>query len=253
MESIQTETALVVDVWSDYAHFRKPYTTSSPLTFAFPPRTALAGIVAAVIGLGKEEYLEHFTRDKASLAIALKRSTTGIVKTRIPENFIDTKDSGSYKMCKIKNRTQINLEVVYAPRYRIFIQHREPQIYTALKDNLIHHHSVYTPYLGISEFIAEYAFAGEFACKPVDQPSDSVPVTSVIPIAGVEPGSIVFEAAETGSNVYLKERMPGEMLPGRITTSYDEILYERHGNSIRAKPFRATAIGLPEPAIVMWL
>lgn len=253
MESIQTETALVVDVWSDYAHFRKPYTTSSPLTFAFPPRTALAGMVAAFIGLGKEEYLEHFTRDKASLAIALAHSTTGIVKTRIPENFIDTKDSGSYKMCKIKNRTQINLEVVYAPRYRIFIQHQEPEVYTALRNNLAQHHSVYTPYLGISEFIAEYAFIGEFPCSPAVQPSEPIPIASVVPVAGVEPGSIVFEAAQTGSNEYLKERMPGEMLPGRITTSYDEILYERHGSSIRAKPYHAAVIALPEPATVMWL
>ena len=253
MESIQTETALVVDVWSDYAHFRKPYTTSSPLTFAFPPRTALAGLVAAFIGLGRDEYLKHFTRDKAGLAIALAHSATGVIKTRIPENFIDTKDSGSYKMCKIKNRTQINLEVVYAPRYRIFIQHQEPEIYDALRNNLIQHHSVYTPYLGISEFIAEYAFVGEFPCSPIDQVFDSVPIISVIPIASVEPGSIVFEVSGAGSNEYLKERMPGEMLPGRITTSYDEILYERHGNSIRAKPYHSSVISLQESVAIMWL
>lgn len=252
MESIQTETALVVDVWSDYAHFRKPYTTSSPLTFASPPRTALAGLVAAFIGLEKDEYLEHFTRDKASLAVALANSAIGIVKTRIPENFIDTKGSGSYKMCKIKNRTQINLEVVYAPRYRIFIQHQEPEVYAALKNNLVQHHSVYTPCLGISEFIAEYAFVGEFPCSPVQRLSGPIPITSVVSIGHVKPGSIVFEAGKFG-NEYLKERMPGEMLPGRITTSYDEILYERHGNPILAEPLEASTIKMQQPATVMWL
>jgi CRISPR-associated protein Cas5h len=98
MTGIQTETALVVDVWSDYAHFRKPYTTSSPLTFAFPPRTALAGLVAAIVGLGKEEYLEHFTRDKASLAVALAHSATGVVKARIPEN------QGQWKLQNVQNQ-----------------------------------------------------------------------------------------------------------------------------------------------------
>jgi hypothetical protein len=63
----------------------------------------------------------------------------------------------------------------------------------------------------------------------------------------------VFEAARTGSNEYLKERMPGEMLPGRITTSYDEILYERHGNNIQAKPYHSSVIALPESVTVMWL
>jgi CRISPR-associated protein Cas5h len=252
MTGIQTETALVVDVWSDYAHFRKPYTTSSPLTFAFPPRTALAGLVAAIVGLGKEEYLEHFTRDKASLAVALAHSATGVVKARIPENFIDTKDSGSYKMCKIRNHTQINLEVVYAPKYRIFIQHQEPEVYAALRDNLARHHSVYTPYLGISEFIAGYSFVGEFPCSPAHQFSEPVPIASVVPIDHVKPGSIVFEAGPSG-NEYLKERLPGEMRPGRITTSYDEILYERHGNPIRAEPLEASIIAMQQPVTIMWL
>ncbi|MGB9666821.1 MAG: type I-B CRISPR-associated protein Cas5b [Candidatus Cryosericum sp.] len=252
MESIQTETALVVDVWSDYAHFRKPYTTSSPLTFAFPPRTALAGLVAAFIGLGKDEYLEHFTRDKASLAVALGGSAAGVVKTRIPENFIDTKDSGSFKMVKIKNHTQINVEVVYAPRYRIFIQHQESEVYTALKNNFAQHHSVYTPYLGISEFIAGYSFVGEFPCSPVQRLSGPIPIASVVPIDHVKPGSIVFEAGTSG-NEYLKERMPGEMLPGRVTTSYDDILYERHGNPILAEPLDASTIAIQRPVTIMWL
>lgn len=252
MESIQTETALVVDVWSDYAHFRKPYTTSSPLTFAFPPRTALAGLVAAFVGLNKSDYLKHFTRDKASLAVALASSATGVVKTRIPENFIDTKDSGSYKMVKIKNRTQINLEVVYKPKYRVYLRHTDSGIYDALRDNLRLHHSFYTPYLGISEFIAEYAFVGEFSCGPVRESSGAVPVSSVVPIDRVKPGSIVFEAGASG-NEYLKDRMPGEMQPGRITTSYDDILYERHGNPILAEPLEASIIKMQQPVTVMWL
>lgn len=248
MEGIQTETALVVDVWSDYAHFRKPYTTSSPLTFPFPPRTALAGLVAAIVGLGKEEYLEHFTRDKASLAVAIVHSDAGARKVRIPENFINTKNG----MCKITNSTQINLEVVYAPQYRIFVRHRESDIYTALRDNLARHHSVYTPYLGISEFIAGYSFVGEFPCSPMQQLSGPIPITSVVPIDHVKPGSIVFEAGASG-NEYLKERMPGEMQPGRITTSYDEILYERHGNPIRAEPLEASIIAMQQSVTIMWL
>lgn len=250
--STQTETALVVDVWSDYAHFKKPYTTSSPLTFAFPPRTALAGLVAALIGLGKDEYLEHFTRDRASLAVAIAQSKPGITKTRIPENFINTKSNGSYKMCKIKNHTQINLEVVYAPRYRVFVRHRDTTIYATLKDNLIHHRSFYTPCLGISEFIAEFAYVGEFACADITMLQTPIGISSVVPIAGLEHNSIVFEAGQSG-NEYLKDRMPGEMLPGRITTTYDDILYERHGNPISARPRAATIIQTDPPAVVMWL
>ncbi len=252
MMDIQTETALVVDVWSDYAHFRKPYTNSSPLTFPFPPRTAAAGMIAAIIGLGKEEYLEHFTRDRAHLAVAIPFSEKGIMKTRIPENYIDTKSSD--KMCGIRNRTQINLEVIYRPHYRIFVQLKESDLLDRLRQNLEQHHSVYTPYLGISEFIAEYAFVGEFSCEAIQDAAAPLPIASVVPLRNVDITSVTFEPAGTGMNEYLKERMPGEMLPGRITTTYDEVLYERHGNNIRAVPhLDVSRILMGEPAIVMWL
>jgi CRISPR-associated protein Cas5h len=45
------DKVLVFDIWSDYAHFRRGYTTTSPLTYPFPTRTALTGIVAAILGL----------------------------------------------------------------------------------------------------------------------------------------------------------------------------------------------------------
>lgn len=250
--SDQIGTVLVLDVWSDYAHFRKPYTTSSPLTFAVPPRTALAGMLGAFVGLQKDEYLQHFTRDHASIAVSISPSATGICKTRIPENYIDTKDSGSEKMCKIKNHTQINMEVVYAPKYRVFVRHTEQTVLDSLRSNLSQHRSFYTPYLGISEFIAGFAFVGEFACSDLPVPTSPIQISSVVPIAGLEPNSVMFEAGPSGAE-YLKDRMPGEMLPGRITTTYDEILYERHGNPISARPKVSSSVLMDPPVVVMWL
>ncbi|WP_231717005.1 CRISPR-associated protein Cas5 [Desulfosarcina ovata] len=47
---------LAFKLWGDYGHFRKYYTTTSPLTFEFPPPTSVVGIVSAIIGLDKEQY-----------------------------------------------------------------------------------------------------------------------------------------------------------------------------------------------------
>ena len=44
---------LVFDIWSEYGHFKKPYTTTSPLTFSIPSRTALTGIIGAILGIEK--------------------------------------------------------------------------------------------------------------------------------------------------------------------------------------------------------
>ena len=43
--------AVMFDCSSDMALFRKPYTTTSSVSFAFPPPSAIAGLVSAIIGL----------------------------------------------------------------------------------------------------------------------------------------------------------------------------------------------------------
>lgn len=45
---------LAFDIWADYAHFRKFYTTTSPLTFSFPPPPTIAGILGAIYGTEKK-------------------------------------------------------------------------------------------------------------------------------------------------------------------------------------------------------
>ena len=61
------EKYLVFDISASYGHFKKPYTTTSPLTYSIPTRTAVTGIIAAMLGLGKEEHLKHFQRSKLKL------------------------------------------------------------------------------------------------------------------------------------------------------------------------------------------
>ena len=102
---VAMNNVLVFDVWGEYAHFRKYYTTTSPLTFSIPPRTALCGLIAGIIGLDKNEYLKHFTKDKADITVRIISPTK---KVRIAENLIDTESIRTFN--KIKTRTQIRFE-----------------------------------------------------------------------------------------------------------------------------------------------
>jgi len=116
---------LAFDIWGDFAHFRKYYTTSSPLTFSFPPPPTISGILGAIYGCDKftNEYLKLFGTD--SCKISLKILST-IKKTRIGLNLINTKD-GFWVPIKKKNhepRTQIPVEFVKNPKYRIFFHIR---------------------------------------------------------------------------------------------------------------------------------
>ncbi len=108
------EKCIVFEVWGDWAHFRKIYTTSSPLSYSIPPRTAIAGLISAIIGNDKNQYYDCFTKDQAWIAV---RIINPIKKFRIGLNLINTKTAKMF--AQIKERTQVRQEIVKHPRYRI--------------------------------------------------------------------------------------------------------------------------------------
>src|SRR6056297_2513109 len=118
---------LVFDIWADYAHFKKYYTTTSPLSFSIPPKTTLYGIVGAILGLDKKEYLNYFQQGRAKIGIEIKRP---IKKTRISLNLIDTKKARL--MSRIDTRTQIKTEFLKDVKYRIYFYHQDIELYEKL-------------------------------------------------------------------------------------------------------------------------
>ncbi len=217
------ERVIVFDVWGDYAHFKKNYSTSSPLTYSFPPRTALSGLIGAIAGLDKGEYFRHFFKDNAKISCKILKP---VKKVRIGENLIDTKSA--VKMHLIKNRTQIRFEFVKDPKYRIYFTHSDEQFYKKIKDRLTSHQTVYTPCLGLSQLICNFEFIGEFELKRSG--NDLQQIDSVVP------GKCLLEPPEfEEGKEYFSEVMPSEMGEAREVTDYSEFLYERTGKKIKAK------------------
>ena len=215
---------LVFDIWGDFGHFKKPYTTTSPLSFAFPPRPTIAGMISAIIGLDKTEYLDHFMRKDADIAIKIIRP---VKKMRISQNLIDTKRAILFS--RIKQRTQIRFEYVKDPGYRVYFLHRDNNIYQQLKSCLENHESVYTVSLGLSELLANFEFVGEFDLHGVKN-EDPVFIDSVLPVRFFGDNTL-----ENGK-AYLSENIPIEMNRERIVTQFGEVFYERSGKPVKAVP-----------------
>lgn len=213
---------LVFDVWGEFGHFRKHYTTTSPLTYSIPPRTAIAGMIGAIEGLGKNEYLNYFSKDQACIAVKI---SSPIKKTRITENLIDTKKA--ILMGKIRTRTQIRFEFLKDVKYRIYFSHSSGEIYSKLYSMLKEHKSVYTLCLGLSENIANYEFVGEMNARSEFSDS-SKEINSVIPEK-----ELVKVNFEDGKE-YFSETIPIEMLSDREVTEYSRVLFERNAKSIVA-------------------
>lgn len=218
---------LAFDVWGEYAHYRKYYTTTSPLTFSLPPRTAVCGLIAAIAGLDKSEYLKHFTKDKADIAVKI---LAPIKKVRLSENLIDTKSA--HMMSRIKNRTQIRFELLKDAKFRIYLGHKETELYQILRTYLSEHKCVYTPCLGLSELIANFEFIGELNCEIRNEIEDFVKIDSVIPIRSDSNLKIDFE----DGGEYFHETLPIEMEEDRTLREYCKVVFERNGAPIFAKP-----------------
>jgi len=219
---------LIFDAWGDYAHFRRFYTTTSPLTFPIPPRTALCGLIGAIIGKEKEnnEYLRHFSLNEASIGLRLLKP---VKKVMIAENLIDTEKSPK-SFYNIK-RTRIRFEFLKDQKYRIYFHHTDEDIYQQLKENLMNHKSVYTPCLGLSENIANFKFVGEFKVKS-ETTREYVQINSVLPTEKI----VEKQGIKLNFGVeYFSIKVPIELNLDRIVTKYSNIFFERTGKPVEAK------------------
>lgn len=216
------DKVIVLDVWGDYAHFKKIYTTSSPLTYSFPPRTAISGLIGAITGLDKEDYFRHFLRKDARIGCKIIKP---IKKIRIGENHLNADNIKNMHL--IKNRNPTRREFVKDPNYRIYFSHSDEALYNNLKSLLANHQSIYTPCLGLSQLICNFSYAGEFGLKSLGE--------GPYAIDSVVPGKCIISPEFEVGKEYFSETLPNEMNEDREVTDYSEILFERNGKDIKAK------------------
>ncbi len=212
-------------IWGDYAHFKKFYTTTSPLTFEFPPPPTIIGIISAIIGLDKNEYLEHFQNpDEFKIALSIQNP---IKKVRWTQNLIDTK----HHFWRIKNRTQIRIEFLKDSAYVIYFSHKDDNIFNLLKSNLENHKSVYSVSLGLSELLANFKLIDKIEIE--DSKSDDwIMIDSVLPCSYLkDDDSVDFEV----SREIFKVNFPILMQPNRVVNKREDILFERNGKPIKCK------------------
>ncbi|WP_456441524.1 type I-B CRISPR-associated protein Cas5b [Caldithrix abyssi] len=213
---------LVFDIWGDYAHFRKFYTTSSPLSFSFPPPSTLAGILGAICGAGKEEYLQIFAPDKCRLALKILKP---VQKVRMGINHIDTK-----KSWLPKQHTQIRTEFLKDPAFRVYFAHQDDSLFEKTADLIKQHQSIFTVSLGLSELLADFNYVGVYEAQEMPEAS-ATDISTPVTIGNMIADNLTIE----NNKKYFKENMPIVMNPAREIEKYDEIIFEAQGKTIHAQ------------------
>ena len=220
----EIDRVLVFDVWGDYAHFRRGYTTTSPLTYPFPSRTTLAGLISAILGLPRDSYYKLFGKDNSAFALQILNP---IRKIKITQNLIDTK-TGFYLWDNKGQRTQIPFEFIKEPKYRVYAWLSDQKFDDLIK-LIKEHKSVYTPYLGISECIANFEIFkdGMFEVEKKRVNGEEVEIHSII-----KKGAVKKIKLEKGKK-YGIVKVPGFMNKDRSVSKYLEFYYEEDGKPLK--------------------
>ena len=136
---------LAFDIWGDYAYFRRGYTSTSTITFPFPSRTTISGLIAGILGLEKDSYHDILLSD-----------------------------------IKSNPRVQVQAEFLKDVKYRIYVSLNDNNLMEELYSNLNEHKSIFTPCLGISECIADFSLVYDelFDLNIVNE--DNVDINSVV-------------------------------------------------------------------------
>lgn len=97
------------DLCGKFAHFRRFYTNSSSLSYPIPPPSAVRGLVAAALGLERDEYPQKLER--LQLAIGVGQPIRTLLQTT---NALMVKSSTERELRGFEARTQIPTQFLLA-------------------------------------------------------------------------------------------------------------------------------------------
>lgn len=210
---------LVFDVNGDMALFRKPYTTTSMISYPFPPPTALAGLIAGIIGIN------HRASQDARNAYCWEKMQ-GVqvgISLRGPIHWMNTAvNLMKYKTANadMSEHIQVKHQMVKKPAYRIFVQGGE--IYQNLKWRLEREEFIYTPCLGAAYALADIKYLGEYEAE--EAVLDCGFHTVVPAYEGLE-----LDIVRSGA--VFSEQIPAQMTVKRRLSDTVQVYYTQPGKS----------------------
>lgn len=230
---------LIFDISSEYGHFRKYNTTTSPLTYSIPTRTAIAGILGAILGMEREladgifpektiPVQEFFSKANSDIAVQILNP---VKKENVAINLINTKTS-FYNLTKA-GRTQIEFELLKNLKYRIYFSINNKKTFDELTERIKQKRHHFSPYLGLAQFTASIDFVdtqqAELKSNSAKEYIEICTAVNLSKTFGENPVEFDYSAMYSANN------MPIEMNRYREIQEYSEVLIEKNGLPIRAK------------------
>ncbi len=229
---------LSLRIEADWGHFRRIDRTVTKQTYRIPPRTTIAGILAAIVGVGRDGYYDVFGPDVSAVSVGFDDPIRTVAMPSLglgtnPGETFDSRGGTGNRTVKVQfpdstaNRQLHSYHYLVDPSYRIDVAIEDPVFYGTLRERLRTGTSYYPPSMGLSELLASVDWCGEHTPKQPES-SDTVAVESVVP-DGVE--SIV----PTAGQPYAVERVPGFMQSDdghRTTSGFVDYAFAEDGSAL---------------------
>lgn len=244
--------AIVFEVSGMLAMFRRPYTTTSSVSFPIAPPTAVAGLIGAILGFdnGSDEnaananYWAHLKGTQIALEIMEPISWySGAI------NFWNVKNPQTSPHIQVKHQFLKN------PRYRI---HVSGPLEEKLKNNLENEIFYYTPCLGTAYAFADLKYIGQYQKELISDSINSavpeIPISSVIPYSpkkDLESKKLDIDLKKL--NGMFMERLPFQLDNTRALQKTITVLYGKEpGARIYLKNWESLEVSSYEGLYISW-
>lgn len=239
------ERCLSLTVRGPWGHFRRVEGNIVKQTYRIMPRTTVSGLLAAVLGIERDGYYDLFGPGKSAIAV---EPVAELRTVNMPVNALSTADENLQSLngrgkisVKLPDptdlRQQHNYEVLVDPAYRIDIALADEERYQELRETLASGKSHYVPSLGLSEYLAELEFHGEFQ---IEDGSDE----GVVAVDSAVPGAVDDVVIDQGTRCGIEES-PAFMAAdadGRTTTAFVEYVYNPDADSLAVRDVDAAVV-----------
>ncbi len=218
--------AIQIIVEGNWGHFKRPETNNNPLTHDFITKTALIGMIGAVLGFERDEMKPLFPQLSNDLLYGLelirpvKKNSWGFTSHTAFKPW----ESGTPKY----------FELLKNPSFKILIalkNHNSKTIFDKFSNAVENEEAVFTPVLGWHNCPANLKFISKSEIEIVVNSSESVKMNCFVStyhklqFSGIEAFRVGFETLPTFQNDDFWN------LPDR----YEKVIYPDAGNSISVK------------------
>jgi len=248
--AVDARPALVFEYTGRFGHFLRAEASVSALSYPVPPRTALLGMIGAVLGMEKD--MPQVELNDAWIAVSgmipethwhrvkLRKDPPAALPRRVKSG------AAGQKTPKPEQATLIKQEWLFKPRYTVTACLPEKH-HAEFASRVREKRWYYSPCMGLSEMPARVELVGEGTAAALQEGSE-ISCASVARRDGIVlDGRRTLEASENGELLaILPQRMPREVTGDRVFTHADYLI-ERSGLPIPLRAENAYEIRTEDP------